>query len=107
MIDQIESLIEEIQSFTTDSPEKAEEFRIKFLGKKGIINDYFSKFKTIPNEDKKAFGQAINNLKDAALRKVSLLKTDLKKEKYLKINLLILQCLVILFLLEADILSLL
>ena len=41
MIDQIESLIEEIQSFTTNSPEKAEEFRIKFLGKKGIINDYF------------------------------------------------------------------
>ena len=37
MIDQIESLIEEIQNFTTDSPEKAEEFRIKFLGKKGII----------------------------------------------------------------------
>ena len=82
MIEQIESLIEEIQSFTTDSPEKAEEFRIKFLGKKGIINDYFSKFKTIPNEDKKAFGQAINNLKNAALKKISLLKTDLKKEKY-------------------------
>ena len=81
MIDQIESLIEEIQSFTTDSPEKAEEFRIKFLGKKGIINDYFSKFKTIPNEDKKAFGQAINNLKDAALRKVSLLKKSLEKRK--------------------------
>lgn len=81
MIDQIESLIEEIQNFTTDSPEKAEEFRIKFLGKKGIINDYFSKFKTIPNEDKKAFGQAINNLKDAALRKVTLLKKSLEKRK--------------------------
>ena len=81
MIDQIESLIEEIQNFTTDSPEKAEEFRIKFLGKKGIINDYFSKFKTIPNEDKKAFGQAINNLRDAALRKVSLLKKSLEKRK--------------------------
>ena len=79
MIEQIESLIKEIQSFTTDSPEKAEEFRIKFLGKKGIINDYFSKFKTIPNEDKKAFGQAINNLKNAALEKVSLLKKGFEK----------------------------
>ena len=81
MIDQIESLIEEIQSFTTNSPEKAEEFRIKFLGKKGIINDYFSKFKTIPNEDKKAFGQAINNLKNAALKKISLLKDGFEKRK--------------------------
>jgi phenylalanyl-tRNA synthetase alpha chain len=81
MIDQIESLIKEIQSFTTNSPEKAEEFRIKFLGKKGLINDYFSKFKTIPNEDKKAFGQAINNLKNAALKKVSLLKNGLEKRK--------------------------
>ena len=81
MIEQIESLIKEIQSFTTNSPEKAEEFRIKFLGKKGIINDYFSKFKTIPNEDKKAFGQAINNLKNAALEKVSLLKKGFEKRK--------------------------
>ena len=81
MIEQIESLIEEIQSFTTDSPEKAEEFRIKFLGKKGIINDYFSKFKTIPNEDKKAFGQAINNLKNAASKKISLLKDGFEKRK--------------------------
>ena len=81
MIEQIESLIKEIQSFTTNSPEKAEEFRIKFLGKKGIINDYFSKFKTIPNEDKKAFGQAINNLKNAALEKVSLLKNGFEKRK--------------------------
>ena len=81
MIEQIESLIKEIQSFTTNSPEKAEEFRIKFLGKKGIINDYFSKFKTIPNEDKKAFGQAINSLKNAALEKVSLLKNGFEKRK--------------------------
>ena len=81
MIEQIESLIKEIQSFTTNSPEKAEEFRIKFLGKKGIINDYFSKFKTIPNEDKKAYGQAINNLKNAALEKVSLLKNGFEKRK--------------------------
>ena len=81
MIEQIESLIKEIQSFTTNSPEKAEEFRIKFLGKKGIINDYFSTFKTIPNEDKKAYGQAINNLKNAALEKVSLLKNGFEKRK--------------------------
>ena len=81
MIEQIESLIKGIQSFTTNSPEKAEEFRIKFLGKKGIINDYFSKFKTIPNEDKKAYGQAINNLKNAALEKVSLLKNGFEKRK--------------------------
>lgn len=81
MIEQIESLIKEIQSFTTNSPEKAEEFRIKFLGKKGIINDYFSKFKTIPNEDKKAFGKAINNLKNAALEKVSMLKNGFEKRK--------------------------
>ena len=78
MIDRIQHLIDEANSFTTDSLPELEAFRIKFLGKKGLLNDLFADFKTIPNEQKKAYGQAINTLKSTAQDKVNTLKAALE-----------------------------
>ena len=63
MLKQIEEHILEVEKFEADSIESAEHFRIKYLGKKGVLNDLFLAFKNIPNEEKKAFGQALNKLK--------------------------------------------
>ncbi len=79
MIDQIQKHIEEAQNFTASSMQDIEDFRIKFLGKKGILNALFVEFKTVPNEDKKAYGQAINELKKTAQDKVNELKDSLKQ----------------------------
>ena len=54
-----------------------EAFRIKFLGKKGLLTELFASFKEVPNEQKKDFGQAINNLKSTAQEKVNTLKQSL------------------------------
>ena len=78
MIDRIQILIDEANSFTTDSLSELEAFRIKFLGKKGLLNGFFADFKTVPNEQKKAYGQAINTLKSTAQEKVSTLKVALE-----------------------------
>jgi len=78
MIDRIQHLIDEAKSFTTDSLSELEAFRIKFLGKKGLLNDLFADFKTVPNEQKKAYGQAINTLKSTAQEKVNALKAALE-----------------------------
>ena len=78
MIERIQNLIDEANSFTTDSLPELEAFRIKFLGKKGLLNDLFADFKTIPNEQKKAYGQAINTLKSTAQEKVNTLKAALE-----------------------------
>jgi len=78
MIDRIQNLIDEAKSFTTDSLSELEAFRIKFLGKKGLLNDLFADFKTVPNEQKKAYGQAINTLKSTAQEKVNALKAALE-----------------------------
>ena len=78
MIDRIQHLIDEANSFTTDSLPELEAFRIKFLGKKGLLNDLFADFKTVPNEQKKAYGQAINTLKSTAQEKVNTLKAALE-----------------------------
>jgi phenylalanyl-tRNA synthetase alpha chain len=78
MIDRIQKLIDEANSFTTKSPTELEAFRIKFLGKKGLLNDLFADFKSVPNEQKRAYGQAINTLKSTAQEKVNSLKTSLE-----------------------------
>ena len=78
MIDRIQHLIDEANSFTTDSLPELEAFRIKFLGKKGLLNDLFADFKTVPNQQKKAYGQAINTLKSTAQDKVNTLKAALE-----------------------------
>ncbi|TXK72511.1 phenylalanine--tRNA ligase subunit alpha [Mesonia sp. HuA40] len=78
MIDKIKEYIVEVENFKSDSTEEIEKFRIKFLGKKGILNGFFAEFKNVPNEQKKAFGQTINELKNAAQEKVTALKQDLE-----------------------------
>jgi len=77
MIDQIETLIKEVEGFSAKSAVEAEQFRIKYLGKKGLIADLFTKFKTVPKNEKRRFGQAVNKLKELAQNKVSNFKKEL------------------------------
>ena len=77
MIDHIKKLIKEADEFSADSLSAVEDFRIKFLGKKGVLNDLFEAFKAVPNDEKKAYGRAINELKKTAQKKVNALKKSL------------------------------
>ena len=70
MLEKVQELLCEVESFSPKSIEELEVFRIKFLGKKGVMNDLFAAFKTVPTEQKKGFGQALNQLKQAAQRKL-------------------------------------
>ena len=74
MIGKIKEHIATVENFQAQSREELEAFRIKYLGKKGLLNEYFAEFKNVPNEEKKEFGQVINTLKTSAQEKVSLLK---------------------------------
>jgi phenylalanyl-tRNA synthetase alpha chain len=79
MIDKIKSSIDDISSFESKSSEEIELFRIKYLGKKGIINKLFSEFKTIDNSQKKEVGQLLNQLKNAANQKMADLILDISE----------------------------
>ncbi|WP_430411183.1 phenylalanine--tRNA ligase subunit alpha [Kordia sp.] len=78
MIDKIKEHISEIEKFSTQAKEDIENFRIKYLGKKGLLNEFFAEFKNVPNEQKKEFGQTINKLKTVAQDKVNALKEVLE-----------------------------
>jgi len=81
MIEKIEQYLQEIEHFQSTDPEELEAFRIKFLGRKGILNDLFAQFKDIPNEEKPKVGKKINELKEKAQEKVNQLKQSSKKKK--------------------------
>ncbi|MFT5736148.1 MAG: phenylalanyl-tRNA synthetase alpha chain [Maribacter sp.] len=77
MINTLKEHIIEVENFSVDTKEAIETFRIKYLGKKGLLNDFFAEFKKVPNNQKKEFGQTINELKKAATDKVNELKNAL------------------------------
>lgn len=81
MIDKINTHIAEVKAFNAESNKEVEAFRIKYLGKKGILNDFFTSFKEVPNEQKKAFGQAVNALKNTAETRVAELKETLESKR--------------------------
>jgi phenylalanyl-tRNA synthetase alpha chain len=84
MVDKIKDYIGEAQAFSTDKKEELEAFRIKFLGKKGVLNDFFAEFKNVPNDQKKEFGQVINALKTAAEEKVKTISELLESKEEVK-----------------------
>ena len=81
MIDKIKELIEEAEAFKAQSTDEIEAFRIKYLGKKGLLNEFFAEFKNVANDQKKDFGQAINKLKTIAQEKVNALKEELESKE--------------------------
>jgi phenylalanyl-tRNA synthetase alpha chain len=74
MIEKINIYIKEVSSFSSSNSEEIENFRIKYLSKKGIIPQLFNEFKTVPNDQKKEVGQKINTLKQLVSDKVEELK---------------------------------
>lgn len=63
MLQNIEKILEEARQFNAETREEIEQFRIRYLGKKGILADLFKNFKEVPAEQKKEVGQQINQLK--------------------------------------------
>lgn len=63
MLDKINSFFVEVTSFSPKNHQDLEDFRIRFVGKKGVINALFLDFKTLTSSEKKAVGKTLNNLK--------------------------------------------
>ena len=79
MLDKVKELIGEVNDFKATTKEELEAFRIKYMGKKGILNDLFAEFKNVANDQKKEFGQALNTFKNAAEGKVNELRASLEE----------------------------
>jgi phenylalanyl-tRNA synthetase alpha chain len=72
-----EKILKEIEEFTASSIDEVEAFRVKYLGKKGLIKDLSSKIKDILPEDRKAYGQSLNQIKTAVASRIDEIKSSL------------------------------
>lgn len=63
-----------INNFTTSNTETAETFRIKYLGTKGLVKELMGEMKNVAPENKKSFGQVMNEFKAFAEAKYEALK---------------------------------
>ena len=67
MQDNITRLRAEIDAYDLSTPEQLDQFRIAYTGRKGQLADLFDQLKTVPQEQRRAVGQELNQLKQLAL----------------------------------------
>ena len=80
MLDKIRALQQEIASATVSSKDEVEALRIRYISKKGIVNQLFAEFKDVPNERKKEVGRALNDLKNFALERINELRDSFESK---------------------------
>lgn len=74
MLEKIDILVKEIKDLKAESAVDAENLRIKYLSKKGLVSVLFEAFKDVPPQEKKAVGMALNQLKNLAQDAIQQLK---------------------------------
>jgi phenylalanyl-tRNA synthetase alpha chain len=63
MKDQIDKIINEAEQFAITTIDQLESYKIRFLVKKGLVNQLFIDFKDLASEEKKILGKELNVLK--------------------------------------------
>jgi len=76
----IEEIKKELLAAKCKTQEDFEAFRIKYISRKSIFGELFSQMKDVPNSEKKAYGQNINELKNLAHNKFKELASNLDSE---------------------------
>ncbi len=81
MLEKVNSYISEIKNAKATSEEQIEAFRLRFVGRNNIINDLFSDFKSVPTDQKKSLGPALNELKKLAQEKLREMSAELNNSQ--------------------------
>ncbi|MGN1242593.1 MAG: phenylalanine--tRNA ligase subunit alpha [Alloprevotella sp.] len=77
MTERINALLAEVENLAAADEKELEALRIKYLGKKGLLNDLMADFRNVPAEQKRETGQKINALKTALQDKLNNLRQSL------------------------------
>lgn len=77
LLQQLEQYKNEVANFSGKTADEVEQFRIKFLGTKGIVKSVMGEMKNVPNDQKKAFGQILNEFKQFVEGKYEAVKENL------------------------------
>lgn len=81
MKEKINQYLAEIELFTAKTKDELEQFRIKYSGKKGILNDLFADFKNVAAEERREMGVLLNELKGNIQQKIDSLRESLEEQQ--------------------------
>lgn len=89
MIDKIQEMLSGVTALSAEDDKQLEALRIKYLGKKGIINDLMAEFRNVPGESKREVGMKLNELKTALQDKLNELRQGLavREDDYAELDL--------------------
>ena len=73
----IEALVSEISGLQAANLDEIEALRIKYLSRKGAINDLMAEFRNVAPEEKRIYGPKINEVKQMAFDKINGLRDQL------------------------------
>ena len=75
------ALAREIENYTVSNNDELEAYRLKFIGRKNVIGDLFAEMRNVAAEERKAYGQQINEIKNAAEAKFKELIAQLENQQ--------------------------
>lgn len=81
MEERIKKLLEEVTVFKALNKEAIENFRLKYISRKGAITELFEELKRVSVEEKRKIGKVLNELKQSAEAKLSALQESLENEQ--------------------------
>ncbi len=79
MIEKVTQSTKEIAELQVGTAEELENFRLKFLSRKGLVGQYFEEFKMLPPEEKRNAGKLMNEFKNLAEIKFAELSESLSR----------------------------
>ena len=74
ILDRIEELLKEVSELSASNAEEIEALRLKYLSRKGIINDLMADFRNVAADEKKTIGMKINELKQKTTERINELR---------------------------------
>ena len=75
--DKIKSLLQEVATLEAHDAQELESLRIKYLSKKGIVNELMGEFRSVDPEQKREIGMLLNELKTALQERINTLRATL------------------------------
>ena len=81
MKEQIQEILQQIEKINATNSEELEAIRLKYLSKKGVISDLFSRFREVAPDQKKEIGEQLNKLKNTASERFNELQNKLNALK--------------------------
>ena len=81
MISEIKKHLKIVAEFDSSNEKEIESFRVNYIGRKGVLANFFNEFKNVSSNNKKEYGNLLNNLKKDVINKINSLK--LKNQSFI------------------------